>query len=190
MLDVQAEQVLQLQAGDHRGDTRREAGRHGVRDELDEAPEAREPHDNQQDAGEQAGGEQARQPVSLDDRRQDDDERRRRPGHLELGAARERGDDAADDRRVQPVLRRDAGRDGERHRKRQGDDADHDSRERVGAERAPAVAGGERAAERDRDRQRRPRWSDARSLDQPLPPPPPHHDRSSGCVIRRTADPS
>jgi hypothetical protein len=39
-----------------------------------------------------------------------------RPGDLELGAAGDGGDHAADDHSVEPVVRRDPDRDGQRHR--------------------------------------------------------------------------
>src|SRR2546425_1011211 len=45
---VEPEDVLQLQRGDHRGDAGREAGRHRMGDELDETPEARGAHRDQQ----------------------------------------------------------------------------------------------------------------------------------------------
>ena len=59
--ELQAEDVLELQRRDHRGDAGGEAGGHRVGDELDEPPEAREAHRDQDEPAHRARDEQARE---------------------------------------------------------------------------------------------------------------------------------
>jgi hypothetical protein len=119
-----------------------------VRDELDEAAETRQPHDEQDDAGHHAGDQQPGQAVFGHDGREDDDEGGGRSRHLHLRAAEQGDERAGDDGGVDAVLRRHADGDGQRHGQRQGDDADDDAGDQVGGEVAPTVAAAQRLAQR------------------------------------------
>ena len=87
---VAAEEIAQLQRADHDRDAGGEAGGDRIGDELDQLPEACQPHEHQDDAGHERRGEQSAQAVAGGDRRQDGDEGGGGAGHLQPGAA-ERG---------------------------------------------------------------------------------------------------
>ena len=131
---LEAEDVLDLQRGDHRGDPGGEAGRDRVRDELDELTETAEPHRDQNQPAHQAGEQQPGHAEAGIDGGQDDDEGRGRTRHLQPRAAQRRHHRAGDDRGVEPILRRHPDRDRERHRQGKRDDADHQARQHVGAQ--------------------------------------------------------
>ena len=143
----EAEQVLDLKRPDHDRDPGGEAGGHGVGDELDELPHAHGAHDEEQDAGQRRGQEQAPEAEPDRDRREDDDEGGGGAGDLDPRTAEHRDDRTPHDRRVEAMLRRDAGGDGQRHREGQGHDPHHRAGHEVGPEVSKAISLPERLAE-------------------------------------------
>ena len=150
-LQVEAEEVAQLGAGDEDGDAVREADDDRARDEADGDAHAGEPHDDQHDAGHHRAHEQAVDAVLRDDAGDDDDERAGRPGNLHARTAQRRDDEAGDDGAVDAGLWRQAGGDRERHGERQRHQADGDAGGHVGGGGTPVVraqAGDETGSQR------------------------------------------
>ncbi len=131
---VQAEEILPLAGPDDHGDARGEPDDDRARDELDDAAEAREPHDQQDAAGHHGGGLQAGDAVLRGDAGEHRDEGAGGPGDLHARATGNRGDETGDDGGVQPLRRCRARGDGKGHGERHGDDAHDHARDDVGHE--------------------------------------------------------
>ncbi|MNL12344.1 hypothetical protein D3C87_1332100 [compost metagenome] len=137
--NVQAEEVLDLQGGDHDGDAAGETQGHRGWNVFDEATEARHPHGHQEEAGDEGCHQQAPHPELLGHRIEDHHEGGGRPRDGETRAPRHGDDDAGDDGGVEAVLGRHPAGDGQRHGERNGDDADRDAGDEVAAEARHAI---------------------------------------------------
>jgi hypothetical protein len=142
VVDLQAEEILDLGEEDDDGDAVGEADDDGDRDETDQLPHAGEAHGEQEDAGEDGRPHQVGEAVHGDDAIDDGDEGARRAADLHPRAAKGGGDEAGDDGGPDAGRRRGAGGDGEGHGQRQGEDADGDPRREILAE-LRAVVGGQ-----------------------------------------------
>ena len=147
------EDVPDLKRGDDGRDPRRESGRDRIRNEFDQATEAKHPHRDEEHPCHHAGGQQSRETVLGDDGRENDHERGGRPRHLELAASEQRNGNTGEDRCVETMLRRRAHRDGERHRQRQRHDSDDHAGENVGSKVVKLVTLAQRSAQRVGDRE-------------------------------------
>jgi hypothetical protein len=124
---LQAEEVLDLGAGNEHGDAVGKADHDRPRNEFDRSPHAAHAHDDQENAGHHGAHEQAVHPVCRDDSGHDDDESASGTANLVLRAAQQRDQEARDDGAVDARLWRQAGSNRERHRQRQGHQAHCDS---------------------------------------------------------------
>ena len=101
MVELQAEEILDLGAGDQDGDAVGEADDHGSRNELDSRAHARDAHDHQQDAGHHRAHEEAIDTVECNNARDDNDESAGGSSDLGFRTAQrgdqETGDDGAVD---------------------------------------------------------------------------------------------
>ncbi len=139
VVDLQAEEILDLgEENDHR-DAVGEADDHGDRNETDELPHAGDAHGEQEDAGENGGAHQVGVTVNGDDAIDDGDEGAGRATDLHARSAEERNDEAGDDGSPDACSGRNAGGDREGHGERQGEHADRDSRGQILAELRPVV---------------------------------------------------
>ena len=94
----ETEQVADLGREDDDRDPARETRHHGIRDELDRRPEARQAQDHQQHARDDRADRQAIDAVARDDAVHDDDECARGPADLDAAAAENRDQEAGHDR--------------------------------------------------------------------------------------------
>ena len=113
ILDAQAEQIVHLRGEDRQRDTARETHDHRVRDELDDATQVEETHENQQDTRHDRGDSQTTQAILLDDAIDDHDERTRRSTDLHLRSAEKRDQETRDNRSEQTLCRTHARSDSE-----------------------------------------------------------------------------
>ena len=136
---AEAEEVLDLGAGDEDGDAVGEAHDAGARDELDCGAEPGDAQQNEQHAGHEGAEQEAVFAVAGQDAEDDDD--KCAGGAADLAArTAQRGDgEAGDDRSVEAGLRRCAGRNGEGHGQGKRDQADGDAGDHVGGEFLRAV---------------------------------------------------
>ena len=141
LVDLQAEQVLDLRDRDQHGDAVGEADDDRDRDVAHQRAEPEPAEREQEHAGEHGRDQQVGDAVALDDAVDDDDEGARRAADLHARAAERRDQEAGDDRGEDSLLGLDAAGDRERHRQRQGDDADGEAGAEVGGEALPVVAG-------------------------------------------------
>jgi hypothetical protein len=101
---LQTEEVAQLRGQDDERDPGGEPNRHRIRYVLNDRPQARDAHDDQQHAGHEGRDGEPVVPEALDNAVDDDDERAGGAADLHA-AAGERGDhEARDDRGEQPLL--------------------------------------------------------------------------------------
>ncbi len=136
---LQAEEVLDLQGGDHDGDTAGKAQGHRGRNVFDEAAEARHPHGHQEAARDQGGHQEPPHPELLGHRVEDHHEGGGGPRDGEAGAPGHGDHDTGDDGGVEAVLGWHAAGDGQRHGQRDGDDADRDAGDEVSPEAGSTV---------------------------------------------------
>ena len=115
LVDLQAQQVLDLRQPDQYGNAIGEADDDGHRDVADQRPQAQPAHQEQQHPGQGGGDEQVGQSVALHDAVDDDDEGPGRPADLHMRAAQRRDQKARDDGGEQAGLRLDARGDGKGH---------------------------------------------------------------------------
>ena len=137
---LQAQEALGLQKRDDQSDAGGEAHHDGIGDEVDEPPGLEHAHQDLQDTGQHAGGEQPREPELVDHRQQDHHEGGSGTGDVEARSAHQRRDQGADDHGVEPVLRRDSRGHRQGQRQRERDDPDRQSRAEVLAKGVPSVA--------------------------------------------------
>ena len=87
VVDLQAEEILDLGEEDDDGDAVGEADDDGDRDEADQLPHAGQPHGEQEDAGQHGGAHQVGVAVHGDDAIDDGDEGAGRAADLDARAA-------------------------------------------------------------------------------------------------------
>ena len=125
-----AEKVLQLADGQRDGDARGEPGRDSEGHEADKGAQLEQAHEDEQDARDDGGGDEAFYAIGGHDAGDDGGEGRRGAGNLHTAAAEERDEEPGDDGGVEALLRRhprgDAQRDGKRQRHHRHHDARHD----------------------------------------------------------------
>ena len=141
VVDLQAEEILDLGEEDDDGDAVGEADHHRHRDEADELPHARDAHRQQEDASQYRRPHQVGETVHGDDAIDDGDEGAGRAADLHPRATAGRGDEAGDDGGPDAGSRRTARGDGESHGQRQGENADRDAGGEILAELRPVVGG-------------------------------------------------
>ncbi len=136
---AEAEEVLDLGAGDEDGDAVGEADDDRARDVFDGEAEAGDTEQDEDHAGHEGADDEAVRTVAGEDAEDDDDECA--GGAADLAARSAEGGDgeAGDDGGVEAGLGRRAGGDGEGHGERQGDEADGDAGDEVGGELARVV---------------------------------------------------
>ena len=144
---LQAEEILELQAGDDHRDAGGEAGGHRIGDELDQLAHPRQPHTHQHDPGHETGGHQSAEAIFFGDGMQDHDEGGGWAGHAEAGAAGQSDQHSGDNGGIKTVLRRHPTADGQRHRQRHRDDADGDARQQVGLQLGEVIAAAQLVAQ-------------------------------------------
>ena len=132
--DLQAEEVLELRAGDEERDAVGEADDDRARDEPDRRCRARWPRSTSITPAIIVHMNRPSTPCFGDDAGDDDDERAGRPADLGARSAERRDRKPVTMRAVDAGLGRQPGRDGERHRQRQRDEADGDARDQVADE--------------------------------------------------------
>jgi hypothetical protein len=125
---------------DEERDPARESDRHGIGDELDRAPQPREPEPDEDQAGHQGGDGEAVHSVPLHDGIHDHHEGAGRPADLDAGTAQRRNEKARNDRRVESALGGNAAGDGKGDGERQRHDADDHPRAHIGEELLAGVA--------------------------------------------------
>ena len=108
LFDLQAEEVLDLGAGDQHGDAVRETDDDRTRNELDHRAHAGDAESDEQNAGDERAHEQPVDAILGDDAGDHDDERAGRPADLAARATKHRDEEAGDDRAVQARLGRHA----------------------------------------------------------------------------------
>ena len=125
-----AEKVLQLANGQRDGDARGEPGRDSEGHEANEGAQLEQTHEDEQDARDDGGGDEAFNAIGGHDAGDDGGKRRRGTRDLHAAAAEERDEESSDDGGVEALLRRhprgDAQRDGKRQRHHRHHDARHD----------------------------------------------------------------
>ncbi|MCY1511240.1 hypothetical protein D9M68_456480 [compost metagenome] len=136
----QAEQILDLQRGDDDTDTGGEAERHRIGDELDQPPQPRESHGDEDQPGHHRADQQAAEAELLGDGQQDHHEGCRGAGDVEARAAGEGDQRCRQQYRVEAVLRGYADGDGQRHGQGDGNDAYGNAGGQVAAQVRQAVA--------------------------------------------------
>ena len=104
-VDAQAEEVLDLRAGDQHGDAVGEADDDRPRNELHRRAQARHAQHDEDDARHHGAHEQAVEAVGRDDAGDDHDERAGRSADLGARSAERRNQEAGDDRAVDAGLR-------------------------------------------------------------------------------------
>ena len=134
VVDLQAEEILDLRHEDDDGDTVGETDDDGDRDEADQLPHARDAHCQQKGASQHGRTEQVHEAVGGNDAVNDRDECAGGAADLHARAAEERGQQAGDDGGPDAGGRGTAAGDGEGHGERQGENADGDARSEVLAE--------------------------------------------------------
>jgi hypothetical protein len=140
VLDRDAEEVLDLRAGDEQRDAVREADHDRPRDEAHGGAESRHSRGDQERAGHHRAHEQARDAVLCHDGADDHDECSGRSANL-VARAPEGGDEETDhDCAVDPRLRLQPGRDGKRHGQRECDQPDGDAGHQIQGEHTAGVA--------------------------------------------------
>ena len=156
--DRDTEEVVQLRGDDQQRGAGGKPDHDGVRDEVDQRSQAREPHRELDRADQQAQREHEREVVGAAGQREgrdgrEHDQRQRVGGPADEVPRRapQRGDDGRHHRAIEAVLRRQAGERRVRHPLRQHDQRAHDPRLRVGGERrgGDAIAPGEERQEGD-----------------------------------------
>ena len=126
--NVYAEEILDLAAGDQHGGAGGETDHHGMRNEIDQRPHARQPQCQLEQSGEEGQGQhqadelrRARRGVRADRGEHGDGNGRGGTGDQMPGRTEQRGDDGRRHRRIKAILRRQAGNGGEGHRLGQHD---------------------------------------------------------------------
>ena len=125
---------------DDQRDAGREADRHGIGNELDEATELQKTDRDQDHAGQHGREQQPVQAVLGHGGGDEHDERAGRPADLEAAPAQRGDQEPAHDGGVETAIRRDAGGDGEGHGQWQRYDGDRKPRDYVGLQVGEAVA--------------------------------------------------
>ena len=120
-------QVFQLSDDDGYGDAGSKPGGDGVGNETDKRAELQYAHQNQHDACDDGGGEQAVKAIGGDDAGNDGGKRCGRAGNLNAAAAQKGDKEARDDGGVQACFGAYAGSDGKGDGKRQGHHGNHDA---------------------------------------------------------------
>lgn len=125
-----AEKVLQLADGQRDGDARSEPGRDSEGHEADKGAQLEQAHEDEQNARDDGGGDEAFYAIGGHDAGNDGGEGRRGAGYLHAAAAEERDEEPGNNGGVEALLRRhprgDAQRDGKRQRHHRHHDARHD----------------------------------------------------------------
>ena len=127
----EAEEVLQLADGQRDGDTRREPSGDGEGDEADDGTQLEQTHENEQDARDNGGSNEALHAIGGHDAGHNGGEGRRGTRDLHATATEERDEEAGDDGGVEALFRRDARGDAQRDGKRQRHHGHHDARHDV-----------------------------------------------------------
>lgn len=126
-VEMQAQEVFHLGAGNEDGDAIGESDDDGARDELDGRAQACDSHDDEENSGHDGAHEKAVYTVCRDDAGDYNDEGSGGPADLSLRSAEGRDEESGDDRAINAGLRREAGGNGEGHGQRQGYEADRDA---------------------------------------------------------------
>lgn len=104
----EAEEVLQLADGQRDGDTRREPSGDGEGDEADDGTQLEQTHENEQDARDNGGSNEALHAIGGHNAGHNGGEGRRGTRDLHATATEERDEEAGDDGGVEALFRRDA----------------------------------------------------------------------------------
>src|ERR1043166_2696310 len=139
VIKFEAEEFLDLRAGDENGDAVGKADDYRAGKIFDGRAHAGDAENDQENAGHHGAEEEPFDAVFGDDARDNDHEGAGGTADLRLGAA-ERGDnEAGDDGAVEAGLRRNTGGDGESHGERQSNEADGDARGQIMQKFLPVV---------------------------------------------------
>ena len=124
---TQAEEILDLGAGDQDRDSIGEAQHHGTRNEFHRRAHAGHSQHHQQNARHHSAHEQPVHPVHRDDAGHHHHKRSGRPSDLRLRSAQQGNQKSGNHGAVDARLRRQAGSNGEGHGQRQRDQTDRDA---------------------------------------------------------------
>jgi hypothetical protein len=141
VVDLQAQEVLDLGKEDDHRDAIGEADYHRLGDEADQVAEAKHAHGDQHGAGQHGGHQQVLHAVFDDDAVDDGNEGAGGAADLHSGAAEGGDQEAGNDGRPDAGGGRHAGGDGEGHGQGQGEDADRQAGGGITTELRAVVAG-------------------------------------------------
>ena len=128
---AEAEQILELQGGNHDADASGKTQGYRVGHEFDQAAGAAQAHGDHDQAGKHGAQQQAAEAELLGDRQQDHHKGGGRPGDVEARAAGEGDQRCGHQHRVQAILRGHADGNGQGHGQGNGDDAYRQARRQV-----------------------------------------------------------